>query len=139
MKERYKHSVCGIVSGAESQITISSATASQLSSIVEYRPKAYEEPLSVLDSNIPPQVAGSSEFGSQVPRVGEEPSQNGTGIEDSTYAVLCDSQQAEVSDWALETRLQAFQAALSNARGHSGGEITLMSTTDNHSTLDVEL
>ncbi|KAH6617994.1 beta-lactamase-like protein [Chaetomium sp. MPI-SDFR-AT-0129] len=139
MKERYRHSADVILLNAESQITISSAAASQLSSIVEYRPKAYEEPLSVLDSNIPPQAAGSPGLDSQVARAEEGLSQNAAGNGESSCAVLGDSQMSGVSDWAFETRLHAFQAALSNARGHAGGEIRLMSTTDNHSTLDVEL
>lgn len=44
-----------------------------------------------------------------------------------------------MSDMALEARLQAFQAILEHAKGKASMEIGLLSTRDNHSSLDEEL
>jgi len=49
------------------------------------------------------------------------------------------SQDSDLSEFALDTRLQAFQTVLDNAKGKIGGEVRLLSTTDNHSTLEPEL
>lgn len=60
-------------------------------------------------------------------------------LENFDPAGLMDSQDSTISELALETRLQAFQAILDKARGRAGGEIGLISTTDNHSKLEQEL
>lgn len=51
---------------------------------------------------------------------------------------LQDSQDSACSESALETRLHAFQAMLQTANGGFGGEIGLLSTTDNHSKEEAE-
>lgn len=50
-----------------------------------------------------------------------------------------DSQDSPLSALALETRMHAFQTMLDYVQGKTSEEITLISTTDNHSTLDEEL
>ena len=51
---------------------------------------------------------------------------------------LWDSQDSVMSELALETRFHAFRSMLKNAQGKAGGEIGLLSTTDNHSKLEEE-
>ncbi len=51
---------------------------------------------------------------------------------------LWDSQDSMMSELALETRFHAFRSMLENAQGKAGGEIGLLSTTDNHSKLEEE-
>ncbi|KAI2768239.1 Metallo-hydrolase/oxidoreductase [Daldinia loculata] len=51
-----------------------------------------------------------------------------------------DSQGSEISDYAYETRLRAFRAALANMKDDGTWRIiNLISTTDNHSTIEPEL
>ncbi|KAK0672034.1 beta-lactamase-like protein [Cercophora samala] len=49
------------------------------------------------------------------------------------------SQQSVVSETALETRINAFQVMLNNARKSAGKTIGLISTRDHHTILDEEL
>ena len=58
-----------------------------------------------------------------------------TGMDPTT---LWDSQDSVMSELALDTRFHAFQSMLVNAKGKVGGEIGLLSTTDNHSKLEHE-
>lgn len=58
-----------------------------------------------------------------------------TGMDPTT---LWDSQDSVMSELALETRFHAFRSMLENAQGKAGGEIGLLSTTDNHSKLEDE-
>ncbi|KAI1458169.1 Metallo-hydrolase/oxidoreductase [Annulohypoxylon moriforme] len=54
--------------------------------------------------------------------------------------ILDDSQASTLSDHAYNTRLRAFRAAQANMEGNGlWNTINLISTTDNHSTLDPEL
>ncbi|KAI0026209.1 hypothetical protein F4780DRAFT_14004 [Xylariomycetidae sp. FL0641] len=50
-----------------------------------------------------------------------------------------DSQGSSLSDWAYQTRRAAFLAASSNLAGDNWQGLSLISTTDNHSSLDIEL
>jgi DNA cross-link repair 1C protein len=50
-----------------------------------------------------------------------------------------DSQASVLSAHAFEARTTAFQTMVDNMRENAGGPIGLISTTDNHSELDVEL
>ena len=58
-----------------------------------------------------------------------------TGMDPTT---LWDSQDSAMSELAVETRFHAFRSMLENAQGEAGGEIGLLSTTDNHSKLEHE-
>ncbi len=51
---------------------------------------------------------------------------------------LWDSQDSVMSELALDIRFHAFRSMLVNAQGKVGGEIGLLSTTDNHSKLEFE-
>ncbi|KAI0836416.1 hypothetical protein F5Y06DRAFT_288613 [Hypoxylon sp. FL0890] len=60
--------------------------------------------------------------------------------DDEEDLILQDSQESNISDHAYETRLRAFQAARANMEGDGPWRtINLISTTDNHSTLEPEL
>lgn len=52
---------------------------------------------------------------------------------------LEDSQSSSISDQAYETRRRAFDVVNANINGEEWGTIALISTTDNHTTLDEEL
>ncbi|KAL2162079.1 hypothetical protein VTH06DRAFT_7864 [Thermothelomyces fergusii] len=52
---------------------------------------------------------------------------------------LQDSQDSTLSEFALDTRLQAFRTILDNAKGKAEGEVRLLSTTDHHSTTEPDL
>ncbi|KAI1141751.1 Metallo-hydrolase/oxidoreductase [Hypoxylon sp. FL0543] len=60
--------------------------------------------------------------------------------DDEEDLILQDSQAPRISDYAYETRLRAFQAARANMEGDGPwSTIDLISTTDNHSTLEPDL
>ncbi|KAK4187205.1 protein artemis [Podospora australis] len=59
--------------------------------------------------------------------------------EEVDMGCLQNSQESSISDSALKARRIAFQTILDNARFNSGGQLGLLSTTDNHSRLDKEL
>ncbi|KAI0138993.1 beta-lactamase-like protein [Hypoxylon sp. NC0597] len=62
------------------------------------------------------------------------------GSDDEDDLILQDSQASGLSDHAYETRLRAFQAARANMEGNGPwNSINLISTTDNHSTLEPDL
>ena len=50
-----------------------------------------------------------------------------------------DSQSSLISEYALEIRTTAYRALLANARGSEVKFVGLISTTDNHSTIENEL
>jgi len=50
-----------------------------------------------------------------------------------------DSQDSNISEYALEIRQNAFQAILQNLATNAGHEISLLSTRDNHSTVEFDL
>lgn len=56
-----------------------------------------------------------------------------------TTDLQVDSQASTLSDRAYETRLDAFRTTILNCEGADWRSIGLISTTDNHSTLDEEL
>ncbi|AEO58918.1 hypothetical protein MYCTH_52175 [Thermothelomyces thermophilus ATCC 42464] len=79
----------------------------------------------------------STQSSASVPDRHREPS---TPLEaDVDPTSLQDSQDSTLSDFALDTRLQAFRTVLDNAKGRVGGEVRLLSTTDHHSTIEPEL
>ncbi|KAI1410417.1 Metallo-hydrolase/oxidoreductase [Hypoxylon sp. FL1857] len=64
-----------------------------------------------------------------------------TSIEsEEEHLILQDSQVSRISDHAYDTRLRAFKAARANMEGDGPwNTINLISTTDNHSTLEPDL
>ncbi|KAI0888119.1 Metallo-hydrolase/oxidoreductase [Annulohypoxylon maeteangense] len=70
---------------------------------------------------------------------GQEPSIKSTSSSEGEF-LSEDSQASALSDHAYDTRLRAFRAAQANMEGDGPwNTINLISTTDNHSTLDPEL
>ncbi|KAI0844627.1 Metallo-hydrolase/oxidoreductase [Daldinia vernicosa] len=63
-----------------------------------------------------------------------------TDADEQSELNLQGSQGSEISDYSYETRLRAYQAARANMKGDGAWRtINLISTTDNHSTVDPEL
>ncbi|KAK3381510.1 beta-lactamase-like protein [Podospora didyma] len=58
---------------------------------------------------------------------------------DADIEYLRDPEDSELSQIALDARSSAFRAILGNARNNIGIEVGLLSTSDNHSELDLEL
>lgn len=83
------------------------------------------------DSTIPSALSLDSE--------GDKPMDEARGAGEFDHASQRDSQDSAISDLALDTRRRAFQAVMENARNRTGWEIGLLSTTDNHSSVDNEL
>ena len=153
MRERFGHHENNVVINLESQVTVSSASnAAHLSQVSanEPVPDCHSQPLTSSDGDYHPQSAPSPELGLQT--MGAELHDNQVrdfemtesidglaSLQDFDPTGLQDSQDTTISDLALETRLQAFRTVLDNARGKVGGEIRLLSTTDNHSELEAEL
>jgi len=73
------------------------------------------------------------------------PFTNSLVTDESSYAdeiydvCLEDSQDSSLSDYSRCIRTQAFDIMLQNADGEAGVEISLLSTTGNHSTLEPDL
>lgn len=84
-----------------------------------------------------PNLEVSGDYGrcSQPPQCAEDSAL----LEEFEPSNLQNSQDSTMSDMALEARLQAFQAILEHAKGKASMEIGLLSTRDNHSSLDEEL
>ncbi|KAK3350041.1 beta-lactamase-like protein [Lasiosphaeria hispida] len=65
--------------------------------------------------------------------------QNQSSFEDSDLTCILGSQNSDLSQQALEARVNAFRTILENADSNTDKEICLMSTTDNHSEVEQEL
>ncbi|KAK4249413.1 beta-lactamase-like protein [Corynascus novoguineensis] len=94
-----------------------------------------------LESQVVSSASDAVHFSQVLERVPDHQSQTPTPLEDDHFdpTGFGGSQDSDLSEFALDTRLQAFQTILDNARGKTGGEVRLLSTTDNHSTLEPEL
>ncbi|KAK3292678.1 beta-lactamase-like protein [Chaetomium fimeti] len=153
MKGRFGHHANTIIS-LEGQATVSSASnAAHLSQISanEPMPGHHSQLLESSDRYFHLQSAASPELGVQAIEVGVHEPQpwdiemaepiddEPATLDNFNPSALIDSQDSAISELAFETRLQAFQAVLDKAKGKTGREIGLISTTDNHSKLEEEL
>jgi hypothetical protein len=149
MKERFRHHENNAITSLESQVTASSAGNDARLSQVSLNGHV-PDPLTTSDRDYHPELAPSPELGVQT--IGLEADEPQAWDIDITESIddlvalenfdpegLIDSQNSTISEMALETRLQAFQTVLDKAKGKTGGEIGLISTTDNHSKLEEEL
>ncbi|KAH6842974.1 beta-lactamase-like protein [Chaetomium sp. MPI-CAGE-AT-0009] len=152
MRERFGHHDNAILS-LESQVTVSSVSnVAGLSQVSPNEPMLddHSQLLVSSDRGWHLQSAPSPELGVQTIEVEvhepqawdveiAEPIDGFATLENFNPSGLIDSQDSTVSELALETRLQAFQTVLDKAKGKPRREIGLISTTDNHSTLEEEL
>lgn len=153
MRERFGHCTNNANPSLESQITVSSAshdTRFSQDSVNDPASDHHSQPLSLPTQEYHPGSAASPELGVQADEVEAhepqawdlemaEPIDELAALDSFHPTGLIDSQNPTISELALETRLQAFQALLKKAQGKAGAEIGLMSTTDNHSKLEEEL
>jgi hypothetical protein len=149
MRQRFGDNELNAVSNIDSQLTVSSAShVAQLSqaSVNEPAPARQSQLLTSTSGDCQPQVVVDTELdgnmmeGFQTQSSEEyEPVDNTANLEGFDPTSLRNSQDSTISEMALETRFHAFQAILENAKGKAGGQIGLLSTTDNHSTLETEL
>jgi hypothetical protein len=144
MREQFGTRQNRVASDIDSQVTVASAATTTHRSLVP------EEPLSAPCSQSYPILGGFTEppVDSQIRDSGDcGPEDGSAGFVEVDPARLRDSQGSAISDLALETRMNAFEAVLANAfeavlanaQGKANFEIGLLSTTDNHSKLDEEL
>jgi DNA cross-link repair 1C protein len=153
MKERFRGQDNDVISNIDTQLTVSSASnAARLSqaSATEHVPACHSQlqistngdgqsepppdPASGLD-DLQVELCGSPTLGSETWVSIAAP----VSLDEFEPVSLQDSQDSAISELAFDTRLQAFQTLLASARGMAGGEIGLLSTTDNHSKLEEEL
>jgi hypothetical protein len=149
MGERFRHDENNAIPNLESQVTVSSASNDARPSQVSWN-EHVPDPLTSSDRDYRPESAHSPELGVQIIEVEAdgpqawdlelaEPIDELATLGGFNPAGLMDSQDSTISELALETRLQAFRAVLDKAKGKTGGEIGLISTTDNHSKLEEDL
>ncbi|KAK4103240.1 hypothetical protein N658DRAFT_514742 [Parathielavia hyrcaniae] len=153
MRERFRDSVNNAVNNIDSQVTVSSANnAAHLSQASATEPEfvrhVQEQPLTA--GGRQPRVVDETEIDLHVVEIhpdnrqtqafgGFDPIEGVGGLEGLDPTSLLDSQYSSLSETGFEARFQVFQASLENAQGRAGGQIGLLSTTDNHSTLEAEL
>jgi hypothetical protein len=153
MIQRFGANEHNAVSNIDSQLTVSSTShAAQLSqdSANEPGPARHSQLLTSTSGDCQPHVVVNTEPDTQIVELGPDGLQtqksegyelvdNAAGLEGFGPTCLLDSQDSTISEMALETRFHAFQSILENAKGKAGRQIGLLSTTDNHSTLETEL
>jgi len=155
MRERFGNYNHKIIINADSQITVSSASnGTRLSQNSTDSVLAEPgQPIVSMDNgnenrmspSSEPQAAKMETETSESSILGSESCEflqahaNLDDLEGLDPTSLLDSQESSISEFALETRLHAFQFMLQNAGRKAQGGIGLLSTTDNHSTLDEEL
>jgi hypothetical protein len=97
------------------------------------------QPSAVLDPKLGLDMVDNNEISQHQDSEMYEHIDEAASIREFDPTSLRDSEDSACSELALETRLQAFQSMLEVANGGLGGEIGLLSTTDNHSKPEAEL
>ncbi|KAK4127252.1 hypothetical protein N657DRAFT_653533 [Parathielavia appendiculata] len=153
MRERFGDVVIKAVNNIDSQVTVSSAgnvahlsqgsttepepihhSQQQTSTTVDCQPRVVDDTeIDLHELEVRPDDSQTQEFDRY------EPTDGGGGLEGLYPTSLLHSQDSTLSETGLETRFHAFKSILENAQGRAGGQISLLSTTDNHSTLETEL
>jgi hypothetical protein len=153
MKERFKGQDNDMISNIDTQLTVSSTSnAARLSqaSATEQVPACPSQLHIPTDGDghcvvLPDSAAGLHDIHVELcgsPILGSETWVSiaaPASLNEFEPASLQDSQDSAISEFAFDTRVQAFQTLLASARGKAGGGIGLLSTTDNHSKLEEEL
>ncbi|KAK0641007.1 beta-lactamase-like protein [Cercophora newfieldiana] len=135
MRERAKAIHVGDVNN-ESQVTTASASSSLPYSLPNGSQPFVDGTIQSI-ANIPSQVMDQGEADVQMQE--EDSFVESPMIEESYLACFEDSQQSELSEMGYEARLNAFRAAINNSSNGTYREISLLSTTDNHSKPEPEL
>ncbi|KAK1759618.1 beta-lactamase-like protein [Echria macrotheca] len=132
----------------------SQATSMSSASSIPYVPQhptndevgTQDDPISVVDEvdlQIEAELRAASQredgasFQAQPPLAASEDPGSQTAELDSVY--MDDSQDSTLSDFAYHTRLSAFQKTLRDFKNNTGTELGLLSTTDGHSKLELDL
>jgi len=136
MEERAKEAGAG-VAGNESQMTATSAA----SSILHTQPFGFlaqveETLMSPADE---PEEQTSVDRNPQDFQISYATESQSLRMEDSDMMFLRDSQSSTLSETSYHTRAHAFQAVINNLAGNDYHPISLICTTDNHSTREPEL
>jgi hypothetical protein len=153
MKERFKDQDNNMISNINTQLTVSStnnAARFSQASATEQVPACHSQLHISADEDgqsgaLPDPVSGPHDIHVELcgsPILGSEKWVSiaaPASLDEFEPARLRDSQDSAISEFAFDTRLQAFQTLLASARGKAGGEIGLLSTTDNHFKLEEEL